>query len=175
MQNIKTERLLLRAYQPEDLVDLYEYLSDAEVVRFEPYRPMELSMVREEQAQRMENAEFIAVEQRATGKLIGNLYLAEREFMAMELGFVFNRAYWGNGYAKESAAALINQAFADGTHRIFAECDPENTRSWRLLAALGFAREGMLHRNVYFWQDEQGRPIWKDTYIYSLLNPETER
>ena len=38
----ETERLILRRYRKEDLLDLYEYLSDEEVVRFEPYRPMDM-------------------------------------------------------------------------------------------------------------------------------------
>ena len=37
---IETERLILRPFQPEDGEGLYEYLSDAEVVRYEPYTPM---------------------------------------------------------------------------------------------------------------------------------------
>ena len=53
--------------------------------------------------------------------------------------------------------------------RIYAECDPLNTRSWKLLEALGFRREAHLLQNVYFWKDEGGKPIWKDTYIYGKL------
>ena len=36
----ETERLILRRYVEEDLEDLLEYLSDGEVVKYEPYRPM---------------------------------------------------------------------------------------------------------------------------------------
>lgn len=39
---LKTKRLILRRYTADDLNDLYEYLSDDEVVRFEPYRAMSL-------------------------------------------------------------------------------------------------------------------------------------
>lgn len=44
----ETERLILRRYQKGDLQDLYEYLSDAEVVAFEPYEPLTLKEVKEE-------------------------------------------------------------------------------------------------------------------------------
>jgi len=27
----------------------------------------------------------------------------------------------------------------------------------------------VLEQNMYFWKDEDGNPIWKDTYVYSLL------
>ena len=36
----ETERLILRRYNKEDLQDLYEYLSDREVVKYEPYKPL---------------------------------------------------------------------------------------------------------------------------------------
>lgn len=31
-------------------------------------------------------------------------------------------------------------------------------------------REAHLRENVYFWKDENGKPIWKDTYIYARLD-----
>ena len=35
---LERERLILRRYREEDLQDLYEYLSDETVVKYEPYR-----------------------------------------------------------------------------------------------------------------------------------------
>lgn len=29
-----------------------------------------------------------------------------------------------------------------------------------------------MHQNVYFWKDEEGRPIWKDTLLYAKLSNE---
>lgn len=112
---------------------------------------------------------MIAVELKSNKKMIGNVYLGKRDFDSLEIGYVFNRSYWGKGYAKESCMALIEDAFLKGVHRIFAECDPENPSSWRLLEALGFEREAHLKENVYFWKDDKNQPIWKDTYIYSKL------
>ena len=152
--HIETERLILRRYIVSDLEDLYQYLSDPEVVRFEPYRPMSREETAEELKRRISSPEMTAVEHKETGRLIGNVYLGERDFQAKELGFVFNREFWGKGFASES----------------FAQCAPENENSWRLLEALGFRREGHLRQNVYFWTDEHGVPLWKDTYIYSRLN-----
>ena len=42
LPEIRTKRLTLRPFQKGDAQDLYEYLSDPEVVRFEPYRPYTL-------------------------------------------------------------------------------------------------------------------------------------
>lgn len=83
---------------------------------------------------------------------------------------MFNKQYWGQGYAKESCDALIKKAFSEGLHRIFAECDPCNSSSWRLLESLGFRREAHFKQNVFFGVDDAGDPIWKDTFVYSVLN-----
>lgn len=166
----ETERLILRRYRKEDLQDLFEYLSDAEVVKYEPYKPMTPAETEENLEWRVETEEMIAVELKESRKMIGNVYMGKREFDALEMGYVFNRHYWGHGYAAESCRALMRQAFSEGIHRIFAECDPNNPRSWKLLETLGFQREAHLRKNVYFWKDENGKPIWKDTYVYAMLN-----
>lgn len=58
---VETDRLILRRYREEDLQDLYEYLSDEEVVRYEPYKAMGIDEVKEELAQRISTGEMIAV------------------------------------------------------------------------------------------------------------------
>ena len=103
--------------------------------------------------------------------MIGNVYLGRRDFGALELGYLFRRDCWGQGYARESCEAVIEAAFAAGVHRIFAECDPNNAASWRLLERLSFAREGHLRQNIYFHTDSDDRPIWKDTFLYARLSP----
>lgn len=168
---LETGRLILRRYEERDLQDLYEYLSDSDVVKYEPYKPMSLDEAKDQLNWRISTDEMIAVELKENNKMIGNIYLGKRDFDSLEIGYVFNKNYWGKGYAKESCLALINKKFSDGIHRIFAECDPENPNSWRLLESLGFEREAFLKKNVYFWKDESGNPIWKDTYIYGKLNP----
>lgn len=167
---METERLILRKYCKDDLQDLYEYLSDEEVVRYEPYKPMTLAEAESNLEWRISTDEMIAVELKATGKMIGNVYLGKRDFDSLEIGYVFNKRYQRNGYAKESCKALIEKAFTDGVHRIYAECDPQNESSWKLLEALGFEREAHLRQNVYFWKDEDDNPIWKDTFIYAIIN-----
>ena len=169
----ETERLILRRYKKEDLQDLFEYLSDKDVVEYEPYKTMTFSEAEENLEWRIGTDEMIAVELKSSHKMIGNVYLGKRDFETLEIGYVFNRNYWGKGYAVESCEALIAQAFSNGVHRIYAECDPLNENSWKLLEALGFRREAHFRKNVYFWKDENGKPIWKDTYIYAKLNDDT--
>ena len=167
----QTDRLILRPFREEDLHDLHAYLSDPAVVAFEPYKPMTLAEVKENLAWRISTDEMIAVELKSTGRLIGNVYLGRRDFDTLEIGFVFNRDYQHQGFARESCEKLIDRAFSSGIHRIYAECDPENRASWGLLERLGFAREAHLRQNVYFWTDAAGQPLWKDTYVYARLHP----
>lgn len=169
----ETERLILRRYKREDVQDLFEYLSDREVVKYEPYKPLTFDEAKENLEWRMGTDEMIAVELKNSHKMIGNVYMGKRDFEALEIGYVFNRNYWGHGYAAESCRALIQQAFSNGIHRIYAECDPDNTRSWKLLEALGFQREAHFRQNVYFWRDETEKAIWKDTYVYAKLTNNT--
>lgn len=169
---METERLVLRRFCEEDLQDLFEYLSDEEVVKFEPYHAMDLNAVRENLRWRISTDEMIAVELKSGGKMIGNVYVGKRDFQSLEIGFVFNKKYWGNGYAFESCSAIINEVFSRGMHRIFAECDPKNANSWKLLGKLGFQKEAHFKKNVYFETDAEGNLVWKDTFVYAILSDE---
>jgi ribosomal-protein-alanine N-acetyltransferase len=166
----ETERLTLCRYNENDLLDSYEYLSDPEVVKFEPYSVMSMEEVKENLIWRISTDEMIAIVLKENQKMIGNIYLGKRDFETLEIGYVLNQKYWGKGYAKEACSALVERSFSSGIHRIVGECDPQNPSSWKLLEALRFEREGHLIQNVYFWKDNVGNPIWKDTYVYSKLS-----
>lgn len=129
----ETERLILRRYNDGDLQDLYEYLFNSKVVKYEPYKIMTMDEVKETLQYRILSEEFIAVELKENHKMIGNLYLGKRDFDSLEIGYVFNDKYCKQGYAKESCEKLIEEIFKKGTHRVFAECDPDNDNSWKLL------------------------------------------
>lgn len=173
MKQIETERLIIRSFREDDWKDLYEYLSNENVVRFEPYGVFTEEDCRREAVHRSGNQAFRAVCLKDSHKLIGNLYFEAMEFNTWELGYVFNGKYHHQGYAAESARALINYAFTElSARRIIAMCNPENTPSWKLLESLNFRREGHLIQNIYFKKDSQDRPIWLDTYEYGILATE---
>lgn len=168
---IRTQRLRLRSFRPQDADDLYVYLSDPEVVRFEPYPPFTREMCDEEAVSRSKDPCFIAVE--LDGRVIGNIWLAREAEATFEVGWVFSRKHRGRGYATEAARAAIGHVFAqEGAHRVIAMCDPQNAPSWRLCERLGMRREAHLRKNVYFFKDDNGLPIWKDTYQYAILDEE---
>lgn len=171
-QPIETERLTIRRFRPDDFWELFEYLSDEDVVRYEPYETYTRSEAVREAEFRSHSDEFFAVTPKG-GRLIGNLYLGKRAYETRELGFVFSRAWQGQGYATEAARALLTHAFSEwDVHRVTASCDPRNERSRKLMERLGMRREGEFRQSVYYKRDAQGRPIWQDTLQYAILRDE---
>ena len=77
---METERLILRKYKAEDLNDYFEYVSNPEVVKYEPYEPMTLEKAKSDLEYRIGCNEFVAVELKDNHKLIGNVYLGKRDF-----------------------------------------------------------------------------------------------
>ncbi|WP_082238640.1 GNAT family N-acetyltransferase [Niameybacter massiliensis] len=173
MEPMILERVYIRRFRKEDWKDLYDYLSDPEVVKFEPYDIFFEEEAKEEASKRAQHKSFYAVCLKENDKLIGNLYLDQSELDTWELGYVFNRKYQGQGYAIESTRALVDYAFTElGARRIIAMCNPDNHASWKLLEKLHMRREGHLKQNIYFKQDAMGNPLWLDTYLYGILKSE---
>ena len=171
---IQTDRLIVRPFRPDDWQGLFDYLSLPEVYAFEPGEPIDAEQAAVLADGRSRGSAFLAVVLRAEQRMIGHLYFAPTdpaELLTYELGYIFNPRYQRQGYATEAARALVDHAFAEmGVHRVIAQCNPANIPSWRVLEKIGFVREGHLHRNTFFRRDEDGRPIWQDTFEYGILN-----
>lgn len=174
MNRIKTERLILRSFVESDYEDLFECLYQLKDDEFEGYPGITFENGREHLNARMASDEFYAIELTSTGKVIGNIYCGHRDYQSKEVGYIVNRGYQGKGYATEALSAVIRHAFSTGVHRIFAECDPRNIRSWKLLERVGFKREAHFRQNIYFHKDPGGAPIWKDTFVYALLRSDMQ-
>jgi RimJ/RimL family protein N-acetyltransferase len=170
---VDTPRLKLRCFSADDWRNLYEYLSQEETVKFEPYGVFTEEMAKTEAARRADDMAFWACELNSSGKAIGNVYLAEQDCGNWEIGYVFNQNFWHNGYASEAVKAMMNWAFNEkNAHRITAMCNPANVASWKLLERVGMRREGHFESNIFFSKDPNGNPIWQDTYIYAVLQGE---
>jgi RimJ/RimL family protein N-acetyltransferase len=118
---------------------------------------------------RGEDTEAYAVILKAEGKLIGHMvfhpWFAPQTY---EIGWVFHKAYHGQGYASEAAFALLQYGFeVMKLHRIIATCQPENTPSWRVMEKIGLRREGLFRKCIY-----RGDNYWWDEYFYALLEEE---
>ena len=78
-----------------------------------------------------------------TNALIGCCGLRPRKAKEYEIGIHLCPEYWGRGYAEESANAVIEYAFCVlNAKKLFAGHNPDNSKSRKLLAKLGFTYIG---------------------------------
>lgn len=142
---LTTDRLMLRAFAASDFEAYALIMADPEVTQFlGEGRPLtrvdawrQLAMILGHWTLR--GFGLWAVEERASGRLIGRVGCHEPEgFPAFEVGYVLAREAWGNGYAREGAAAALQ--FARQTLRrreITSIIRPANTGSIRVATSLG--------------------------------------
>ena len=142
---LTTDRLILRAFGASDFEVYALIMADPEVTQFlGEGRPLtrvdawrQLAMILGHWMLR--GFGLWAVEERASGRLIGRIGCHEPEgFPAFEVGYVLAREAWGNGYAREGAAAALQ--FARQTLRrreITSIIRPANTGSIRVATSLG--------------------------------------
>ncbi len=173
MSMMRTARLLIRPFHPGDYLDLFEYLSLAEIYTYEPGAPLSLAGAKELAAERSQGTNFLAAILQKEMKLIGHVSLfpvERKECATWEIGYIFSPTYQNQGFATEAAKAVIAYAFNElGAHRVRGRCNPDNVASRRVLEKCGLTREAHFRQNVFFRRDRQGRPIWVDTYEYAIL------
>lgn len=175
---IETSRLILRHFHEGDVVPLLAYRRDPEVARYQGWNSAtETEDDVKERVQEMakstgatKGAWFqIAVEEKATGILVGDIGLRLRgdEPRQGVVGYTFARHAQGKGYATEAMIALLDYVFNTlEVHRVMADALAENERSVRLLERLGFQKEG------HFREAEWFEGYWADDVIYGLLKRE---
>lgn len=175
---LTTARLRLRPLVEADADDLLAYRSLPEVCRYVPFEPMDRAAVAASLAGRWANRAITAERQglilgaelAEIGRVVGdvNLWVLSAEHRGGEIGWVFNPAHAGRGYATEAAHAVLHLAFDGlGLHRVVARVDARNEASLRLADRLGFRREGRLRDNEWFkgqWTDEIDFGVLEDEW-----------
>ena len=135
LPDLQTPRLLLRKLRMEDAADMFEYAQDAEIGASGLWLPYtELQQSADDIAETIRAYEACkaldwAVEHRADRKMIGRINLGHyhRGDQRADLGYAYNRRYWGQGYATEAARAVIDFAFGSlGLNRVGAVVLPDN-------------------------------------------------
>lgn len=168
---LQTERLTLRPIRDDDLGPLHAMLRDPEVMRYWSNLPhTDLQQTRDWIAENRAAAEAgTAIEYGAEyqGKLIGRGTF----WNGNEIGYLFDRAYWGQGFATEAMRAMIDFAFMfrDWTD-IIADIDPRNQGSLKLLERLGFERSGFKEKTYCVggeWSDSLYLTLTKVDWLTS--------
>jgi RimJ/RimL family protein N-acetyltransferase len=147
---LSSERLLLRELTHDDAGFVVELLNDPDFVRFIGDRG-----VRDESDARAyldkgpiasyarHGFGLYAVATRDAAQVTGICGLLRRDWLdEPDLGFAYLPRFRGRGYAIEAARAVLDDAAGRlGLARITAIVSPENERSLRVLAKLGFRFE----------------------------------
>lgn len=178
MLPIMTERLVLRRFAQHDYGAYAAYHCRADVYRFLYCAPPVGAQLEQQFAQALASrlsedgdAFHFAVARREDGAVLGEalLKLANKKALQAEVGYIFNPAFSGKGYATEAVAAVVDLGFKElGCHRIYARLDALNLGSIGIVERLGFRREAHLIENDRF------NGLWGDEFIYAALRREWE-
>ena len=149
MEQIETERLVLRELQLSDLDRFYLMDSNPEVVKFiEPVKNREqvLLNIKKVQSQYKENGiGRWAVVEKASGLFIGwSGFKYYRETVNnhsdfYDLGYRFMPEYWGKGYATETCIAWMKYGFENfNKNEFYATTHVDHKASKNVLEKVGF-------------------------------------
>jgi RimJ/RimL family protein N-acetyltransferase len=166
---VKTERLILRYFEPIDSEAMMDVFGDAEVMRFGDgvqTREWVEAWLRTclENYQRRGFGPYAVVEQ-STGDVIGYCGLFYFPDMhgqpEIELGYRLRRAAWGQGYATEAARLVRDYAFHTlHIKRLIALIDPDNVPSIRVAEKIGMHYESEVMLEGYDHPD----------HVYVIIN-----
>lgn len=172
MEKFETDRLVLRNFQKHDAAGLFAYLHEPVASCFLSLALKDMSEAEAEAEKRGRDDEHIAVCLKDTDTLIGDLFAVQEED-TFSVGWNFNPAFGGNGYAFEAATAMFVSLFTKrGARRLYAYVEDSNISSQRLCEKLGMRQEGLFKEFVSFKNDDQGVPIYENTMQYAILRKE---
>lgn len=147
---LHTPRLSLREMTSADLPALRAILQDEETMT--AYEGAFDEEMVQQWLQRMldryrsEGYGLWAVTLRESGEMIGQCGLTTQHILGedvVEVGYLFQRAHWGNGYAVEAASACRDYAFEHlDVDRVWAQIRDSNLASMNVAIRLGMTVRG---------------------------------
>ena len=163
---IRTDRLVLRPFKPDDLQDLYRYArvdGVGQMAGWLPHRNPEES--RRVLDGFIRGKKTFAIEYR--GEVIGSIGVEAYEESELpelqsqkgrELGYVLSKAYWGQGLMPEAVRGVIRRLFEE-QKLDFLVCGHfvENLQSWRVQEKCGFSH---YKRSTYTTQYGETQDSW---------------
>jgi RimJ/RimL family protein N-acetyltransferase len=174
---LETKRLRLRNWRDDDVDRLAAIVADPEVMR---YVRKPLSRAQAESEIDRFRAHWSrwafghwAVEERATGSLLGRLGLLHHpdwllDRSNVEVGWILARCAWGRGLAPEGGREALRFAFGTrGIERIISITRPDNHRSVRVMEKLRLVRSGETN-----WRGHH--VVWYSARRDEWLSGETE-
>lgn len=145
-----TARLRLRDWREEDWPEFWRVTNTPAVMRWlggvQDEAGKAAAQARVESYRAEHGHTFWVVERREDGALLGFCGLKRSNQAGgpqgmMEVGWRLREDAWGQGYAKEAAAAALDLAFGPfGAGEVIALTVARNTASWGLMVRLGMER-----------------------------------
>ena len=172
---LHTARLRLRPFTSADADALYALHSNAFVLRYWDAPPWseraraERFLATGRQVAQEGSGVRLAVDRGSDTPFLGwcSVTRWDPDHRSASLGYCFDEAAWGRGYATEAARSLLQWAFDQlDLNRVQAHTDTRNAASARVLEKLGFVREGTLR------QDCVVNGEVSDSWVYGLLRRE---
>ncbi len=150
MFRLETERLLIRAWEPEDRSAFVAMTQDPEIMRFvhggRPYTEEEVEQFLARQARQLADHDVCMgpLIEKSSGRVVG---IAGTQPLGksddFEIGWWLARDQWGRGYATEAGAAAMHHVLHTlALPRVVAIIDPGNDASVRVTERLGMHYEG---------------------------------
>ena len=177
MPTIITQDLIIRTALPTDVTAFkaFEKRNEDHFAQFTPSYELsdkkfnDLIALWIKDNQRGTAARFFIFDKNDDSKIIGVCNftnIIRGPFQACYLGYKMDFAYCGRGLMFQALQATIAYLFNElNMHRIMANYIPENHRSAKLLARLGFSIEGTAKEYLYINQ------TWEDHVLTALINP----
>jgi RimJ/RimL family protein N-acetyltransferase len=167
---LATARLNLREFTATDFDAVLAYSKDPKVTRYLFFGPRDEDSTREyleellaSQREQPRIRFELAVEEKAGGRLIGACDLSLIERNVMDLGYMLEAAAWGQGFATEIAAALLEAAFQElRVDRVISTVDVNNGASIRVLEKIGMRWEAIYRRH------RRAKNRWWDCHLFVM-------
>jgi RimJ/RimL family protein N-acetyltransferase len=164
---LDTPRLRLRQFVEADLDEYARITADPEVMRYVGGAPLSRDEAWRSLGYilghwKIRGYGLWAAEEKASGALVGRIGLYRPEgWPGLEVGWLVDRARWGEGFAPEGGAAAMAHAFEGlGAKRLISVIEPGNAASVRVAEKLGerFEREQPLQgKRVHVYAIERAR------------------
>ena len=172
--NLKSERLKLKEITWNDLGNIHNLHSQPEIDEFNTLGiPKDITTTKnilrpfiEDQKNQTRKYYSWSILIKDTNTFVGlaGMTVTNDRFNMGEIYYKLLPEYWGNGYATESARAIIKFGFKYlKLHRIEAGVATENIRSIKVLEKIGMANEGTRRKILPI------RGEWKDNYHYAIV------
>ena len=174
-QPLKTDRLILRRFTPDDARAMFEnWANDERVTRYVTWLPHEspeaTKQLLEQWSAAYENLNTYNWALEYKGMPIGNINvvrLNERSEYA-DLGYCLGHAFWNQGFMPEAAKAVIDYLFAEiGVNRVSISHAAKNPASGRVAQKCGLTFEGT--KREYF---KAASGEFLDVSVHSILRNE---